>query len=54
MLGGKDVFLVAKAAGHSVDVLMKHYERIDPRRRASEMTEFEYGSKPKSKRRSSV
>jgi len=52
LLAGKDVFLVAKAAGHSVDMLMKHYERIDPRRRAKELTDFEYGKKKTTSKRS--
>ena len=54
LIQGKDIFLVAKAAGHDVKTLQKHYERIDPRKRSREMTEFQYGSMPKTKRRSSV
>lgn len=49
LLAGKDIFLVAKAAGHSVATLQKHYERVDPRRRAGELTEFKYGKKAKEK-----
>ena len=54
LLAGKDVFLIAKAAGHNVNTLMKHYERIDPRKRSREMTEFEMGKKHNSSTRSAV
>jgi integrase len=54
LIQGKDIFLIAKAAGHDVKTLMKHYERIDPRKRSREMTEFQYGSTPKTIRRSSL
>ena len=54
LIQGKDVFLIAKAAGHDVKTLMKHYERIDPRKRSREMTEFQYGATPKTTRRSAV
>ena len=54
LLAGKDIFLVAKAAGHDVKTLMKHYERIDPRKRSREMTSFEMGAKPKTVKRSAV
>jgi integrase len=54
LIQGKDIFLIAKAAGHDVKTLMKHYERIDPRKRSREMTEFQYGSTPKTVRRSSL
>ena len=54
LLAGKDIFLIAKAAGHDVKTLMKHYERIDPRKRSREMTSFEMGAKPKTLRRSVI
>ena len=54
LLAGKDIFLIAKAAGHDVKTLMRHYERIDPRKRSREMTEFEMGKKQKSLRRSAI
>ena len=54
LLAGKDVFLIAKAAGHNVNTLIKHYERIDPRKRSREMTSFEMGAKQKTARRSAV
>ena len=54
LLAGKDIFLIAKAAGHDVKTLMKHYERIDPRKRSREMTEFQYGAMPKTQKRSAL
>lgn len=45
LMDGKDVFLVAKAAGHSVKTLMTFYERLDTRKRAGELTSFERGRK---------
>ena len=54
LLAGKDIFLIAKAAGHDVKTLMKHYERIDPRKRSREMTDFEMGAKQQTVRRSAV
>ena len=54
LIQGKDIFLIAKAAGHDVKTLMKYYERIDPRKRSREMTEFQYGAKPKNVRRTAV
>ena len=54
LAAGKDIFLIAKAAGHDVKTLMKHYDRIDPRKRSREMTNFEMGAKPKTVRRSAI
>ena len=54
LLAGKDIFLIAKAAGHDVSTLIKHYERIDPRKRSREMTDFERGAKQQTQRRSAV
>tara|TARA_B100002051_G_scaffold243903_1_gene250121 strand:- start:43 stop:225 length:183 start_codon:yes stop_codon:yes gene_type:complete len=51
LLAGKDIFLIAKAAGHDVKTLMRHYERIDLRKRSREMTEFGMGKKHKVSRR---
>lgn len=45
LMDGKDVFLVAKAAGHSVKTLMTFYERLDTRKRAGELTSFARGKK---------
>ena len=54
LLAGMDMILVAKAAGHDVKTLMKHYERIDPRKRSREMKSFEMGAKPMTVRRSAI
>ena len=54
LIQGKDIFLIAKAAGHDVKTLMKHYERIDPRKRSREMTSFGMGAKPRTVRRSTI
>ena len=40
---GKDIFLIANAAGHDEKTPMSHYERIDPRKRSRKTTEFEMG-----------
>lgn len=54
LLAGRDIFLIAKAAGHDVKTLTRHYERIDPRNRSREMTEFEMGKKHKPSRRPAI
>jgi integrase len=43
LLEGMDIFLLARLCGHSVKVLMTHYERMDIRKRADEITHIEYG-----------
>ena len=43
LLEGMDIFLLARVCGHSVKVLMTHYERLDIRKRAEEITHIEYG-----------
>jgi integrase len=40
---GVDVYLVARLANHSVEVLKKHYDRQDLVRRAAEATPRAYG-----------
>jgi hypothetical protein len=42
---GMDIFLLARICGHSIAILMKHYERLDIRRRSREITRIEYGKK---------
>lgn len=42
---GMDIFLLARLCGHSVAILMKHYERLDIRRRSREITHIDYGKK---------
>ena len=54
LVAGKDIILIARAAGHDVETLMKHYEPIDPGKRSREMTEFRYGAMPKTQRRSAL
>lgn len=44
---GKDIFLIANAAGHDEKTPMSHYERIDPRKRSRKTTEFEMGKNTK-------
>ena len=46
---GKDVYLIKKLTGHSLEVLNKHYDRSEVRRRRDEATSRTYGaSKSKS------
>lgn len=43
LIEGMDIFLLSRVCGHSVKVLMLHYERMDIRKRADEITAIEYG-----------
>lgn len=43
--GGCDVFLLATVCGHDVKILQKHYERINVRLRAGELTKIPYGKR---------
>ena len=45
LLAGMDIFLLARICGHSVQMLTKHYERIDIRMRAEEITHINFGNK---------
>ena len=48
---GKDVYLIKKITGHSLEVLNRHYDRSDLRKRRGEATARTYGAtrkKPKS------
>ncbi len=47
LLKGMDVFLLSRICGHSVDMLQRHYERIDVKERAEEITKISFGSKKK-------
>ena len=47
LLSGMDVFLLSRICGHSVDMLQRHYERIDVKERAEEITQINYGQKKK-------
>ena len=43
LLAGKDVWLISRWCGHDIKVLMKHYERMDVRKRSDELTAIERG-----------
>ena len=45
LLAGMDVFLLSRVCGHSVEMLQKHYERIDVKDRAEEINRLPYGKK---------
>ena len=47
LAGGMDIFLLARICGHSVHMLTKHYERMDIRMRAEEITHISFGNKRK-------
>jgi hypothetical protein len=41
---GTDVYLVARLANHSVEILQRHYDRMSLVKRASEATPRTYGA----------
>ena len=45
LMAGKDMFMIAKIAGHDPKILMRHYERIDVRKRTRELSQIQYGKK---------
>ena len=47
LLEGLDIFLLSRISGHSPDVLLRHYDRLDIRERAEERTSLPLGSKKK-------
>ena len=47
LLEGTDLFLLSRICGHDAKVLLKHYERMDIRERAEELTALPFGSKKK-------
>ena len=47
LAAGMDIFLLARICGHSVQMLTKHYERMDIRMRAEEITHISFGNKRK-------
>lgn len=47
LLEGCDLFLLSRICGHDPKVLLKHYERLDIRERAEELTALPFGSKKK-------
>ena len=44
ILENKDIYTVAKLAGHTIAVCEKYYARIDMGKKAKEITDFDYGS----------
>jgi hypothetical protein len=54
LLKGTDIFLLSRTTGHSVDMLKKHYERLDVRERAEELTSIDYGKKKRQTKRVSL
>ena len=44
ILDDKDIYTVAKLAGHTIAVCEKYYARIDMGQKAKEITDFDYGS----------
>ncbi len=47
LLQGTDLFLLSRICGHDAKVLLKHYERMDIRERAEELTALQFGSEKK-------
>ena len=45
ILQGKDIYTVAKLAGHTVQVCEKYYAQLDMAKKAKTVTDFEYGRK---------
>jgi hypothetical protein len=45
LIAGMDIFLLARICGHSIQMLTKHYERMDIRKRAEEITYINFGKK---------
>ena len=45
ILQGKDIYEVAKLAGHSIAVCERYYAKLDMGRKSKELTEIEYGIK---------
>ena len=44
---GKDIYLIKKITGHSLEVLQRHYDRSDVKKRKAEATQRTYGRKQK-------
>ena len=45
LLKQMDIFLLSRICGHSVDMLVKHYERLDIKERAKEVSDINYGAR---------
>lgn len=50
ILEGKDIYTVAKLAGHTIGVCEKYYARLDLAQKSKEITEVEFGKKGSRKR----
>ena len=48
---GKDIYLVKQLTGHSLEILIRHYDRSDVKKRRSEATARTYARKLSDKRR---
>ena len=44
---GKDVYLVKQLTGHSLEILVRHYDRSNVKRRSAEATARSYAKKKK-------
>ena len=49
ILSGKDIYTVAKLAGHTVAVCERYYALLDMGNKAKDVTDFEYGKKGRKK-----
>ena len=49
ILSGKDIYTVAKLAGHTVAVCERYYAQLDMANKSKAVTDFEYGKKGKKK-----
>ena len=49
LLSKMDIFLLSRICGHSVNMLTRHYERIDVKERAEEITKINYGAREREK-----
>ena len=47
LLEGIDLFLLSRICGHDLKVLLRHYERLDIRKRPEELTLIPIGTKKK-------
>ncbi len=47
LLEGLDIFLLSRISGHSPDVLLRYYDRLDIRERAEEITSLSFGKHSK-------
>ena len=50
LLRKMDIFLLSRICGHSVEMLVKHYERLDIKERAKEVTDINYGARERDRK----